>query len=193
MKKIILIIALILSYTDLYAQNSITLQGGWQHTPNSNYGDGGEFDARIETPLIDALNIGIEGAYHGQTSHYGYGALSGYSILGELIYSLPKYKQFEPYLLAGAGWSWWDFNRNKDMIARDIVINTGDSFCEKFGIGTDYPISHDWYLNIEFNYFRSDVPKDSHYGSTGEFANVVGGKTVGQEETNLMFGIKKKF
>jgi hypothetical protein len=48
---------------------NIVVQAGVQQTPNSNYGNGGEYVVRYEHPIYGDLNVGLEGAYHGATSH----------------------------------------------------------------------------------------------------------------------------
>lgn len=193
MKQIIMIVGLLFSTMAYAGDQSITIQGGWQHTANSNYGDSGEFAGRYQHSIGNNFDGLIEGSYHGNTDHYGYGDLSGYDILGGLIYNLPIFQNFSPYIMGGIGWSWWNFDRNEDMKNAGIIIKTGNSFCEKFGIGADYPLGHNWSINIEWSYFRTDVPKKSYYKNTGSFANVAGGDTIGQEEINLMVGVKKRF
>lgn len=191
MKRLLLIGLLFTS--PLYAANSITLQGGPQHTPNSNYGDGSEFTGRYEHSLINNINVLIESSYHSPTSHYGYGNLSGYDILTGLTSELPGFYNITPYLMASVGWSWWKFDPSADMRDKDIMIKVGNCFADKFGIGANYPLGNNWYLNLQWSYFHAQIPKRSYYGSSGEFANVAGGDSIGQEETNVMIGIKKKF
>lgn len=187
----ILIASLICS--NAYAK-AVTLQGGYLHTPNSNYGDSAGFNARLEAPVYGDFSLAGEFGYHGPQSHTPYGDISGYSSLGEVIYYAPLNWAIKPYLLGGLGWSWWNFDRSEDLQNKKIEVNLGNSFAKKVGIGFDYPIGNDWSINVEWNYFQSHVPKKSFYESDGSFANVVTDeKTIGQEETNIIIGIKRKF
>lgn len=187
-----LLFAMSLFCSNLYAADLVS-QGGWLHTPNSNYGDAIVVNERIETHINKDLSIGIDGGYHGRSAHNPYGKLSGYSILGDLIYYLHVDWKLKPYLLGGLGWSWWHFDRSQDMKDKGIDINVSNTFSQKVGIGADYELGRNWSLNLEWYYFHAQVPKDSHYESNGSFANVAGGKSLGQEETNLVVGLKYKF
>ena|SRR3990167_3660902 len=176
----------------------LTLQGGFAQTPNSNYGNGSEWVARYESPIYGNLGLAAEGAYHGKTSHNHdsgtYGDLSGWTVLGGPVYHLPVSWRLKPYILGLLGWGWWSFDRSEDMENKGIEINMGDTYAWKAGIGTDYPLGGNWFLNVEYFRFGSWIPKESHYTSTGEFANVVtSDDRLGQEANCFMIGIKKKF
>lgn len=179
--------------------SKITVQSGWLHTPSSAYGDSVETNVRYQQPLVGDFDLALEGGYHGSTKHTIYGSISGYGALGEAIYTLPVTWAVKPYILAGAGYYWWDWHRSQDMADRGIQIETKGAFAEKLAVGADYPINDHWGLNIEWSYFHSDVPKNSFYESDGSFANVAGndnrsGKvTIGQEETNLLIGLVYKW
>jgi opacity protein-like surface antigen len=187
MKKLMVIMMLMCS--PAYAESVVT-QGVWQHTPDSNYGDGAEAVVRAEQPIIAGFSGGLEYAYHGPTSHSGYGSFSGQSLLGEALYYPTLNWKIQPYLLGGCGWSWWSFDRSQDLIDKGIEVKLGNAFADKFAVGADYPINDHWSINLEWSYFHAFVPKKSFYSSDGRFANVVGGDTVGQEETNLAIGLR---
>lgn len=193
------LILLLLSSPSFASDKAVTVQGAWLHTSNSNYGDSAGFNAHLELPVYGDFSVGGEFGYHGPQAHDPYGDLTGYSALGEIIYNVPSTWKLKPYILAGLGWSWWNFDRSEDMASRDIVINTGNAFAQKYAVGADYPLGHDWFLNVEFYYFHADVPKDSFYGSTGAPANVAGDDNrsgrvrIGQEETAVTIGLKKRF
>lgn len=172
---------------------SLTILCGPEHTPNSNYGDGIEADSRFEVPIYKDLSGAVESSFHGPMDHYGYGDLSGYSGIGEVVYR-PKVAFFiKPYVLAGAGWFWSDFDRNQDMKDKGIIIKTGDAFCQKYAVGLEYPVNENFSIVAEWSYFQSDVPKESYYESSGLFANVAGGNTIGEGETNVTIGGRFKF
>lgn len=200
MRRIIVlsVIAVVLSYTDLYAKEAISGNVGWLHTSNSNYGDSGVVNLRGEHQLSGDLWLGAEGGYHGRQSHDPYGDISGYSLLGEVIYYVPLNWSARPYVLGGLGWSWWQFDRSVDIQDKGIEIELGDSLAKKVAIGALWPLRDNWSMAIEWAYFQSDVPKDSHY-EDGSFANVLGdddrsGKvTIGQEELTVTIGLRKEF
>lgn len=180
----------------------VTIQGGLQQTPNSNYGNGSEWVARYEQPIYKDFGLGIEGAYHGKTSHNyetgSYGDVSGYSVLLDILYHPSVSWKLKPYILGGVGWSWWSFDRSQEMIDKGIEINLGDCLAYKVGAGLDYPLGKGWYLNVEWNHFQCDILKDSHY-QDGSFANVLGDDNrsgsvrIGQGEENFLIGLKKRF
>ena len=188
-----LIIVFMLFFCSVSSASEISVRGGWLHTPNSNYDDALTFAARAEQPIYQGFSLGVEGAYHGSQAHDPYGDISGYSVLGELIYNLPEW-YVKPYVFGGLGWAWWSFDRSQDMIDKQIDISLGNSFAKKVGIGANYEINSRWSINLEWHYFQSHVPKDSFDNTTGSFANVVTDeKTIGQEETNLLVGLRYKF
>lgn len=198
MKKLILVLCLIC--TPLYAnERAVTVQSGWQHTASSAYGDGAVGAVRVEHPLVWDLSLGAEYSYHGQTFHEGYGAFKGHSLLGELIYYPKLGWKIQPFIFGGIGWSFWNFDRSKDLESRGIKVDLGDAQAEKVGVGFDYKLNDSWSLNVEWHYFHCAVPKNSYYEADGSPSNVVGNDdrsgrvTVGQEETNLMVGLKYAF
>lgn len=200
MKRSIMVLMLFLAIPCYAAE--VTVNGGWQHTSNSNYGDGGVVNVRAEQTVIETklgkLNAGIEGGYHGPTYHDPYGSVSGWSLMGDLLY-YPNVKwRVRPYLFGGLGWSWWDFNPDTEITSRNITVDLGDSFAKKVGFGADYRINDSWSFNLEWYYFQSHVPKDARH-SDGSPSSVLGdddrhgGTTVGQEETCLVAGLKYRF
>lgn len=199
MKKLLLVIVLILTTTQLYADSSITFQSGIEQTPNSNYGNGLESIIRYEHTVYGDISLGLEGSYHGATSHNSdtstYGEMSGWGLLLEPIYHIPiSTWKLKLYILGGIGWSWWNFDRSEDLINKEIEVKLGNSLAYKVGIGADYPIRNSWFLNMEYSYFGSWVPKESYYSTTREFANVVSSdKNLGQGENILTLGIKYKW
>lgn len=78
---------LVLVASPLWANDrAITVGGSYVHTSNSNYGDGANAVVRLEQPLVWDLSLAGEYEYHGQEFHGEYGAFSGNSVLGELLY-----------------------------------------------------------------------------------------------------------
>lgn len=194
MKRLI-VIGLLLCDTALAVD--LTISGGLEQTPNSNYGNGAESLIRYEK-LFGDFGLAVEGAYHGKTAHNSdsgtYGDVSGYSLLLEPIYHLPVSWRLKPYILGGLGWSWWHFDRSQDMIDRGIEVKLGNSLAYKVGVGADFPIGNSWFLDLEYFHFGSWVPKKSFYTSDGTFANVVSSdKNLGQETNCFMIGLKKRF
>lgn len=176
--------------------DSLTLQGGLEGTPNSNYGNGSEWVARYEHPFGD-FGLALEGAYHGSTSHNSdsgtYGDVSGYSLLLEPIYHIPVSWRLKPYILGGVGMSWWHFDRSEDLASKGIEVSLGNSIATKGGIGADYPLGGNWFLNMEFCYFHSHVPKEAHDINGVNSIVLTDEGTIGQEEYDLMVGVKYKF
>jgi hypothetical protein len=188
MKRVWLTLAFILSTTPLWAA-SATLQGSWLHTPDSNYSDSAGLNARLEAPLYRDLSIAGEFGYHGEQSHGGAGSISGYHLLPELIYYPSFGWKIRPYLLGGWGWSFWNFDKSQDTKDRQIEVNLGNSFAQKYGVGANYPLGHDWFLNIEWSYFHSFIPREAHYSYGGNSIILTDGSTIGQEETNFTIGL----
>ena len=175
--------------------SEVVMQGGWSHTNESNYGDSATAVIRLENPLFDRLNWGIEGGYHGPQSHYpedkgvhSYGDLSGYHIIGDLIWYPKTNWRLDPYLIAGAGWSWWSFDRSQEVKDLGIDIKMGDAFCYKAGVGADLPINEHWSLNGEFKFFKADIPKNS-----GDSIILTDQSKIGQEELNFVVGLKYRW
>lgn len=204
MRKLILI-SLMFCLTgcahEAYAK-SVTVQGGWQHTPNSNYGDGSEVVVRAEHEIVEnqfgVLSGGAEYAYHGPTSRFPedapeYGDVSGHTAILEAIYYPPVKWKLEPYVLAGIGWGWWDFDRSEDTASRDIDVDLGNAKCVKYAIGANWRLNPTWSVNVEWAYFETDIPKNAHY-SDGSFSNIMDtGPTVGHAETTLLVGVRVDF
>lgn len=195
MKKL-LIVGLLFCNTAL--AGDLTVQGGFSQSPNSNYGNGSTFVARYETPIVDSLNIAIDGSYHGPQGHNHdsgtYGDMSGFSLLVGPVYHAPLNWRIKPYIGALIGWSWWDFERSQDMVDKGIEINLGDSLAWKAVIGANYAIGGNWSINVEYFRFGSWVPKESYYSSNGQFANVLSSdENLGQEENGFVVGLKYKW
>lgn len=200
MKKLILILAILISNTAW--ADSISVQGGWLHTQNSNYGDGEQIQARAEKELIvnkfGSIGAGLEYGYHGKTSRYAeegtqYGRFSGHTIMGEAIYHTPEHRKVSLYILAGLGWGWWNFDEAAYSKEAGITVDAGNNWCQKYGLGADYRLNENWSLNLEWGYFQTDIPKNAHY-SDGSFSNIMDtGKTIGEGETYLIGGVKFKW
>lgn len=188
-----LIVVMMLMCNTVYAgDTSILLQGNWLHTPSSAQGDAETGVIRLEHPIFTPFALGAEFEYQGNVSHHIYGWMNGYGFLGELIFRPYANKHFKPYLLGGLGWYDWNFRESSYLQDKGITVDVDPARATKIAIGTDIPINDQWSINIEWAYFKSDIPKDSHYAD-GTFSNVVGGDTVGREETNIGVGLRYKF
>lgn len=186
------IVGLVLLWATSARANSILVQGAWEHTPNSNYGDGVGVVARVEAPIYKDLSAGLEGAYHG-LADYGSGSVSGYSLLPELSYH-PKFGwKIKPYVLGGWGWSWWHFDPNQDTKDREITIDLGNSFAQKYAIGADYQINSNWDFNLEWAYFHSFAPKEGHNPDGSNSIALTDGSTIGIEQMSLLAGLRYKW
>lgn len=192
MRNIILVLLVILSTTNLYAfDNSIVVSSGLEHTNNSNYDDSYIIQGRYEHRLYGNLFGGLDYQYHGGMSHnneqgVSYGDVSGNSVLGDLIYYPNVSWKLKPYLLAGLGWSWWDFDNKTE-----VLVDLGDSFAYKVGVGTSYPINGSWSIISEWSFFKTDIPKHA-VNPDGSDSVLLGddhGK-IGEEELCLTLGVK---
>lgn len=204
MKKFIIGLILLISST-VYAED-ITVQGGFLYTDNSNYGNGYSTNVRVEKRILSDLALGLEGGWHGPQQHYPdtynvspYGDMFGSHLIGEVIYYPPLNWKAKPYGFAGFGWSWWDFERAEELTSRGIGVAMHDAPAQKYGFGFDLALLKGWFLNVEYNYFHAFVPLDTYYESDGSFANVIGNddrsgrRKIGQEEHNVVIGIKYRF
>lgn len=202
-----LVIAFMLFSATPVRAAEVTANGGWQHTSNSNYTDNAVVNTRVEQTVVETkygkLNAAIDGGYHGPTDHRtdsnaSYGSVHGWSLLGDLVYYPPVKWKVRPYLLGGLGWSWWDFSAGEEVSSRNISVDLGDSFAKKVGFGADYRINDRWSINLEWYYFQSHVPKDARHADGSPSAVLgdddrKGRTTIGQEETNLVVGLKYRF
>lgn len=201
MKNKIAVFVLVLSFVCglAYAKDqSVAIHGGWQHTSSSAYGDAGTVSARYEHRVFQDFWIGPEYTYHGGMSHsngqdVSYGDVSGHSILGDLVYypSFVKAQKIQPYVIGGAGWSFWRFDRSQEVADLGVSVALGDSFSYKAGVGAVYQMSPSYGLVIEISFFKSMVPKDARHadGSESALLGDDGGK-IGEEEIRLTLGIK---
>lgn len=196
MKKWVLIGLMVLS-TRIALAESVVVQGGWLHTPNSNYGDSGIVGVRAEHDINEYLGVGLDYSYHGETSVFPedapeYGGFDGHAVIaGVSIY--PIQAKIRPYLFLGAGWSWWDFHESDDTKSRGISVDAGDSFCVKYAIGADWKLDSHWSLNIEWSYFETDIEKNANYAD-GSFSNILDtGDTLGHGETNVVVGVRYRW
>ena len=193
--------------TNVYAI-SLTAQGGWEHTSNSNYGDGGTATARIEQSVLGDLSLGAEYNYHGQMDHgngndaepIDYGDVSGHSVLADLLYrpSQLVFGRLHPYVVGGLGWSWWDFTPSDQTNSLGIEAKLGDAFCYKAGAGVDYEINERWSLNVEWSFFKAKIPVDA-FNPDGSRSILLGDDAgsgrvrLGEEETRVVGGIRYNF
>lgn len=192
MKKLIVVAFLLLSSAAWAGDTSILLQGAWLHTPSSAQDDNVNGAIRLEHPILAPFAVGAEFEYKGKVEHTIYGWMNGYGFLGELIFRPEVNERFKPYLLGGIGWYDWNFRESSYLQDKEITVDVDPSRGVKIAIGTDIKINEQWSFNVEWAYFKADIPKDSHYAD-GTFSNVVGGDTVGREETNLGVGLRYKW
>ena len=194
MKKWIAFIALILTTSVCYgADDSIVVNGGWLHTSSSAYGESGTGSVRYEHRLYKNLWVAPEYTYHGGMSHnngqdVSYGDVSGHSLLADLIWYPKVAWATQPYILVGAGWSWWYFDKDNTNV---IDVDLGDSFAYKVGVGASYPINSSWSLVTEWSFFKTDIPKDA-YNPDGSESVLLGddhGK-IGEEEFCITVGAR---
>lgn len=197
MKKIFMLTIVCILLCSHLSAADITVNGGLLHTQNSNYGDGVSTNIRVEKPILNQVNAGLEAGYHGPTSHYSedkdgfqYGKLSGYSLLGELLWYPEVNWRVKPYILGGWGYSWWDFDRSQDVKDLGISVDMGNAFAQKYGLGADYLINEHWSFNMEWYWFRASVPKDARHSDGSNSIILTDEKTIGQEETCIVLGLK---
>ena len=202
MKESIYVMAGLIAWASIAHASSVTVQGGYLHTPNSNYGDSGTVTVRSDLSVTDSklglLSAGGELGYHGKATHGYYGRVSGVSALGTVSYTPATPWKVKPYILGGLGWSWWDFAESKEL--RDvegITIDLGDSLAEKVALGLTWPIRGNWSGNIEWSYFHTAIPKkawkDGLPADVGGNDDRSGTVRLGWEETNLVVGLVYSF
>lgn len=199
-KKVVLFLILAILVAAPAFAASASIYGGYEYTPNSNDGNGGEVGGKLEAPIYGGLGAVIDASYHTPHDHSGIGDLSGESLLGGLIYRFPLDWWLTPHIFGEAGWSWWDFERNEDMAERGIQIKTSDAFAYKAGLGFDSKQTKDgWSWFVDISFFHSDVPKDSFYEATGLPSNVGGNDDrsgrirFGNGVWTAVTGIRKEF
>ena len=202
-KLIVLTIFLLVGVGVAYADDqSISIHSGWQHTASSAYEDARTISARYEHRLYKNFWLAPEYTYHGSMSHnandyFNYGSISGHSVLLDLIYypERLKIKKLQPYLIAGAGWSWWNFDESEQVKDLGITVDLGNAFAYKFGLGATYPFNKNINLFIEWSFFKSDVPKDAKHAD-GTYSALLGDdrasgrERIGEEETRLTMGVR---
>lgn len=205
MRKLI-VLGLLLVGSQASADEAVTVHGGWMHTASSAYGDAATGSMRYEHRLWQDLWIGPEYTYHGPMDHhtghddgtgFSYGDVSGHSLLADLVYypSQLNWREIQPYAIAGAGWSWWDFEESARTMADGITVDLGDSFAYKVGLGATKPINKNWSFLVEWSFFKSLVPKDAVHAD-GSYSAILGddkatGRVrIGEEEFKLTAGLK---
>ena len=207
MNKLLLSLVLLFS-TSVYAKdNAFIVQEGLEHTSNSNYGDSWTYSARYEKRVWGNLWLGPEYTYHSPMLHHNgnddtqfdYGDLSGHSLLADLIWhSDIVLVGFSPYLIGGAGWSWWGFEESEKVETLGISVNMGDAFAYKVGTGATYPINNHWSFIIEWSFFKSKIPYIATH-LDGTPSTILGNDDssgevkLGEEETRLVGGMRYKF
>jgi opacity protein-like surface antigen len=205
--RYILIGLMLLASPVMAEDNAVVVHGGWEHTANSNYGDGWTGSVRYERRLWRTIWIGPEYTYHGPMLHhngnddaqFNYGDLSGHSLLGDLIWR-PDVNILgtKPYLIGGAGWSWWSFDTAPETAELGITVDMGDAFAYKAGFGADYPLKGGWSLNVEWSFFKAQVPYSAvHPDGTpsvilGDDA-ASGEIRLGEENFKVVAGVRKEF
>ena len=192
MKKTMMAVVLGVLWSSAAFAGDLTLQGGYQSFQNENYSDAEQVVARYEMPIAGELSWAVEGSYHGKSDHHGLGWLNGYGGGADLIFRPVVSDRFKPYVLGGVGWYWWNFRESSEVQDRLITIDTGDALGYKLAAGFDIPLNERWDLNFEVGYFQSDVPVDAVDHTTNTKSSGLGGDTVGQEEVNVMVGLKYK-
>lgn len=199
-KSIIAVLALgiiLCASAEAKEQNKLVVQGGWQHTNSSTRGDGAGGTIRYERTITDWLSVGPEYSYHGPFDMYpeggpSYGSFQAHSFMGDVVIYLPKYKKAQGYILGAWGAALYDFNESSDTKSRDIVVDGGWSFAQKYGVGLDYDLGRGWVANVEWYYYDTMIKKSAHY-TDGTFSNILDtGPTLGHNETAIMFGVGKK-
>ena len=193
--------------TALASEQAITTSGGWEHTASSAYEDSYTSSLRYEYHLYKNFWIGPEYTYHGPMLHHNgnddaqfdYGDLSGHSLLGDLIwYPNITIIGTSPYLIGGAGWSWWNFDESKSVQGLGISVDMGDAFAYKVGIGLKKHVSDNLSFILEWSFFKTNVPKDAFY-SDGTPSIILGDDAasgrikLGEEETRLVGGVRLEF
>ena len=199
------IIIILLGSQITWADSSVTVMSGWEHTASSAYEDGWTGSVRGETKLLPEISIGAEYTYHGNMSHsngqdVSYGDVSGHSILCVVVYEpvWASYRKFRPYLIGGLGWAWWDFEPTQAVKDLGVTVDLGDNWAYKVGGGVSYPLSSSWDFLVEWSFFKCDVPKDAK-NSDGSDSILLGDDnkhgeiTIGEEETRLTAGVRYKF
>lgn len=182
--------------------SEITVSGGLAHTSNSNYGDGGSINVRIQNPIYQDLSLGVEYSYHSPQQHgtndaqgnyVSYGSVEGNSVLAEILYYPNVNWTLKPYILSGWGWSWWDFNASQYTKDQGASVSLRSSFAQKYGIGAVYPINDRWSLMGEWSWFGTNIPKSSQPTNWLGDDDRSGRVRIGQEELCLTAGLKYKW
>ena len=206
MKKITTLLFTLAFCTTAFAEDqAFVTHGGWEHTASSAYEDSWTGSVRYEHRLYRELWVAPEYTYHGPMEHhtgeddspFNYGDVSGHSVLVDLIYypEWARIKKVEPYLIGGAGWSFWEFKESQQVSDLGVSVALGDSFVYKVGVGSTYQISPRCELIIEWSFFKSDVPKTATNADGSESIllgddNKHGHITIGEEETRLTAGLR---
>lgn len=169
--------------------------GSYLKSQNNQADDSWAGSVRYVRPLKDEFQIGLEVEHHGRMyfpsvddPKGAFGSLSGYGVMPELIYApeVPNSK-WEPYLLFGVGYYWWNFYENPFLQDNKVTVSVDPAVAFKAGAGVDYWLNEAWAIHGEAVYFTTKIPKDAR-DNTGRVWNILGDEDIENEEYLFTFG-----
>lgn len=131
----------------------------------------GEADKRFDTTvgaaarLMRDINpyaaVGIEGGWLRFKDEVGgvkFGRLNGFPVLADLELKMSieaTHNTIVPYLIAGAGVIFWNYDENDATVSRDIKVDNEGDFAAKGGVGVDFYFNDRTAFFIEGTYLYS--------------------------------------
>lgn len=178
-----------------------TLLARWAHLETRNNGANDSYGTlvRLERPLWREFCGAIEIDYHAR-QHFpatedvkgSWGSLYGYGAMANLIFRPEVTEKISPYLLAGAGYYWWNFKENPHLQDHMVTVSVYPSIAYKVAAGVDYKLSERWSVNLEVSYFDTKIKKEA-IDNTGTEWHILGDDVIGNEQIQIGVGMRYRF
>lgn len=117
---------------------------------------------RLLYNLNEIVGVGVESGWMNFEQTEGgldYGDARGIPLLAEVVFRMPVHFMEDdliPYLLAGAGVTFWDFDESSVLTGNGISVDDDTAFTAKAAIGADYFFTENIAVFIEGGYMWSD-------------------------------------
>jgi opacity protein-like surface antigen len=137
-------------------QNALDFDIGPVGLVNFGYAFGNGFRTELE---LGARWNGVSKAT-GPGASGGSGDVYAYSAMANLLYDIATGTPWTPYLGAGAGWTWMDFDGTGTFNGGTTVDSDDNEFTLQLIAGVDYSLDDNWRIGLQYRYFFPLDPED---------------------------------
>jgi opacity protein-like surface antigen len=122
--------------------------------------------ARIMRDITPTMALGVEGGwirYKDEVGGLKYGRLHGFPVLADVELKMPieaTHNTIVPYLIAGAGVMFWNYEENDAAQASGIKVDNDSDFAAKGGAGVDFYLNDRMAVFVEGTYLYSRFEPD---------------------------------